>query len=105
MIPDIGERKATAQRRIPAILAGVYALLGALSLVPVFTGDDPLSGIFLVVLGLPWTPLLSRVLDAVAPALSGGAAAGVALGVVGIALNTAIVYFLSRWVMRGLGSR
>jgi hypothetical protein len=56
-------------------------------------------------LGLPWTQVLSRARDAAAPALSGGTAVGVALGVVGIALNTAIVYFASRWLVRRLGAR
>jgi hypothetical protein len=91
--------------RIPAILTGVYAFLGALSLVPVFTGEGALSGIFLVLLGLPWTPLLSRVLEAVAPALSGGLVAGVALGVIGIGVNAAIVYFVSRWAVGRLWPR
>lgn len=90
--------------RIPAILAGLYALLGALSFVPVFAGEDALSGILVVLLGLPWTPLLSRVLDTVSPALSGGLAVGVVLGAIGIAVNTVIVYVLSRWVVSRLAS-
>jgi hypothetical protein len=92
------------KRRVPLILAGVYAALGVLSFVPVITGEGALSGIFVALLGLPWTQLLSRALDAVAPALSRGPAAGVVLGVIGIAVNTAIVFFLSQWVVGRLRS-
>jgi hypothetical protein len=89
--------------RVPAVIAGVYAVLGALSFVPVLTGDDPLSGIFVVLLGLPWTKLLSSALAAIAPGASVGPVAGGALGLAGIAVNTAILYFASRWVVRRRG--
>lgn len=93
------------RERIPALLAGAYAVLGALSFVPVFTGDDAMSGIFVVVLGLPWTALLSSALARVAPGASVGPVTGGFLGLVGIAINTAILYFASRWVVWRRGSR
>jgi hypothetical protein len=92
------------RNQVPAILAGVFAALGALSLVPVFTGDDPLSGIFAVLLGSPWTQLLSSALGA-AGATPGSLAAGLALAGIGIAVNTTIVYLVSRWLVRRGTSR
>jgi hypothetical protein len=91
--------------RIPAILAGIYAVLVALSVVPIFVGSDSLSGIFLVLLGSPWTQLISRALDAINPAWAGGLAAGVALGVIGGAINVAIIYFVSNWIVGRIQKR
>jgi len=91
--------------RIPTILAGAYAVLGALSIVPVFTGQGPLSGLFVVLLGTPWTQLLSWALDAIAPARSHGLVTGLALGVIGIAINVVILYLAARWVVGRLPSR
>jgi hypothetical protein len=92
------------RNRIPVILAGTYAVLGALSILPIFTGDDPLSGIFAVLLGSPWTQLLSSALGT-AGASSRGPAAGVGLAGIGIAVNAAIVYLVSRWLARRGASR
>jgi hypothetical protein len=85
--------------RIPAILAGIYAALVALSIVPIFVGSDSLSGVFLVLLGSPWTQLISSALDAINPAWADGMAAGLALGVIGGAINVAIIYFVSSWIV------
>lgn len=92
------------RNRVPVILAGVYAVLGALSIVPIFTGDDPLSGIFAVLLGSPWVQLLSSALGA-AGTSSPGPAVGVGLAGIGIAVNAAIVYLVSRWLARRGASR
>jgi hypothetical protein len=92
------------RNRVPAILAGAYAVLGALSVVPIFTGDDPLSGIFAVLLGSPWVQLLSSALGR-AGASSPSAAAGLGLAGIGIAVNAAIVYLASRWIARRGTSR
>jgi len=92
------------RNRVPAILAGAYAVLGALSILPIFTGDDPLSGIFAVVLGSPWAQLLSSLFGA-AGASSPGVAEGLSLAGIGIAVNAAIVYLASRWIARRGTSR
>jgi uncharacterized membrane protein YeaQ/YmgE (transglycosylase-associated protein family) len=84
----------------PTVLAGIYAGLVALSIVPIFVGGGSLSGILLVLLGSPWAQLLSRALDAIDSGWSSGVAAGLALGVLGGAINAAIIYFLSRWIVR-----
>jgi hypothetical protein len=89
----------SVRSRVPVILAGAFASLGALSLVPVFAGDSPLGGVFAVLLGSPWVQLLSSLLG------SGGAAAVIALASAGIAANAAILYFTSRWLVRRGSSR
>jgi hypothetical protein len=86
------------------VLAGTYAVLGALSLVPIFTGDDPLSGIFAVLLGSPWAQLLSSLFGA-AGVSSPGPAAGLGFAGIGITVNAAIVYLASRWIARRGTSR
>ena len=89
---------------IPAILAGAYAVVGALSIVPVFTGDDPMSAVFAVLLGSPWVQVLSAALGS-AGMSSPSPAAGLGLAGIGIAVNAAIVYFASRWLTRRGASR
>jgi hypothetical protein len=91
--------------RTPAIAAGAYAVLGALNVLPVFTGKGALSGIFVVLLGTPWTQLLSRALDAVAPSRSIGLVPGLVLGAIGIAVNVAILSLAARWVVGRLAPR
>ena len=79
-------------RNIPTILVGVYLALVVLGIIPIFTGDDALSGIFAVVLTLPWSSLLGN--------LTGGSViAGLVVIVVGAAINAAIIYFVSPWVV------
>jgi hypothetical protein len=59
---------------------------------------------FAVLLGSPWTQLLSSALGA-AYAPSPGAATGIRIVGIGIAVNTAIVYLVSRWLVRRGTSR
>ena len=82
------------------MLAGIYAALVVLSVVPIFTGNDALNGIFAVVLALPWAKLISSVADAINPSLSGALIAGVVMVLIGGAINTTIIYFVSRWIVR-----
>jgi fructose-specific phosphotransferase system IIC component len=82
-------------RKLPAILTAVYLILVVVSIIPIFTGDDPLSGIFAVVLTVPWSPLLSR-------PLPGNLFVGLLAVAVGAAINAAILYFVSRWLVRVL---
>jgi hypothetical protein len=71
-----------------------------LSLLPVFIGGDSLGGVFAVILGLPWTALISNVVDGLAPAAAGGMSAGVLIALIGGAINAAIIYFVTRWIVR-----
>jgi GAF domain-containing protein len=45
-------------RKIPVILTAIYLGLVLLSIIPIFTGDDPLSGVFAIILTAPWSLLL-----------------------------------------------
>jgi hypothetical protein len=91
--------------RISTILASFYGALVVLSIVPIFTGDDALNGIFAVVLGLPWTIVLSRVADAINPSLSNGLATGIAIALVAGFTNVAIIYVVSRWIVQQVHGR
>jgi uncharacterized membrane protein YeaQ/YmgE (transglycosylase-associated protein family) len=90
--------------RIPAVIACLYAVLVALSIVPVFTGSGALSGAFLVLLGAPWAQLTLAAVGATGRTLPGGASTGLVLCAIGGAVNAAILYFVARWVIRLLPS-
>ena len=81
-------------RNLPVILTALYLILVVLGIIPIFTGDDPLSGIFAVLLTAPWSMLLGNLLP------SGSIAIGLLVVLVGAAINAAIIYFVVRWVVR-----
>ena len=81
-------------RRLPTILTVLYLILVLLAAIPIFTGDDPLSGIFAIVLTQPWASLLDRLLS-----LSGSMAAGLLLVAAGAAINATIIFFVTRWLV------
>jgi hypothetical protein len=93
------------KRRIPAIVAGGFGVLVGISLALVLLGDDPLTGIYLVILGFPWTFLLTALADAIDPALLDSGALGVAIGALSGALNAVIIYFIARAAVRVVESR
>ncbi|GIK43648.1 MAG: hypothetical protein BroJett011_74810 [Chloroflexota bacterium] len=84
-------------RKIPVILTLVYLILVLLSIIPIFTGDDALSGIFAIVLTLPWSAILSRLLPG-----SGSVAVGLLVVGVGAAINAGLLYTISRWLVNRL---
>ena len=79
-------------RKLPIILTVIYLVLVLLSIIPIFTGADPLSGIFAVVLTVPWSNLLGSLLPA-------NMMTGLLVVVIGAVINAAIIYFVSRWLM------
>lgn len=79
-------------RKIPTILTAIYLIVVVLAIIPIFTGDDALSGIFAVVLTAPWSSLLSSLLPA-------NLVTGLLMIAVGAAINGAIIYYLSRWLV------
>ncbi|HRV94364.1 MAG TPA: hypothetical protein P5526_19565 [Anaerolineae bacterium] len=79
--------------KIPLIIVIVYLVLVFLSIIPIFIGDDALSGIFAVILTAPWSALLGNLLT------SGSTVAGLLLIMIGAAINAAILYFVSRWIV------
>ena len=81
-------------RKLPVILTVIYLILVLLSIIPIFTGDDALSGIFAIVLTVPWSSILSNLFG------FGSVAAGLLVVAIGAAINAAIIYFVSRWLVR-----
>lgn len=81
-------------RKLPTILTAIYLILVGLSIIPIFTGDDALSGILAIALTVPWSSLLSNLLPG-----SGSVAVGLLVVAVGAAINAAILYFVSRWLV------
>lgn len=102
--PRYGAEPAMLRHRIPAFLAGGYAVLGLLSIVPVFTGDDALSAVFAVLLGSPWVQVVSAAFGS-AGMSSPTPAAGLGLSGIGIAVNAGILYFVSRLLVRRTKAR
>jgi hypothetical protein len=86
-------------RKIPVILTVVYLILVLLSIIPIFTGDDPLSSIFAVFLTVPWSFLFGRLLPGSA---FDNLAVGLVLLVIGAAINAAIIYYICRWLVSRL---
>ena len=56
-------------KKIPLIVVAVYLILVLLATIPVFTGDDPLDAVFLVLLVLPWSFLITPIVDSINPML------------------------------------
>ena len=81
-------------QKLPIILTAIYLILVLLSIIPIFTGEDALSGIFAIVLTVPWSSLFSNLLPG-----GGSVTAGLLLVAVGAAINAAIIYFVSRWLV------
>ncbi|MCB0123598.1 MAG: hypothetical protein KDE58_15205 [Caldilineaceae bacterium] len=81
-------------RRIPSIVTAIYLVLVVLSIIPIFTGDDALSGIFAVLLTQPWVSLFGNLFGS-----SGNMATGLILIIIGAAINAAILYYVLRWLV------
>jgi len=81
-------------RKLPIILTVICLILVLLAIIPIFTGNDALSGIFAIVLTVPWSSILSSLLPG-----SGSVAVGLLVVAVGAAINAAIIYYLSRWLV------
>jgi hypothetical protein len=81
-------------RKLPTILTALYLILVLISIIPIFTGDDALSGIFAIVLTIPWSSILSNLLPG-----SVSVTVGLLIVAVGAAINAAIIYFVSRWLV------
>jgi hypothetical protein len=84
-------------RKLPTILTAIYLILVVLSIIPIFTGDDALSGIFAIVLTLPWGSILGNLLPG-----SPSVTVGLLVVAVGAAINAVIIYFVSRWLVNRL---
>lgn len=81
-------------RRLPSIITAIYLVLVLVSMIPIFTGGDALSGIFAVVLTQPWVSLFDNLFG-----LSGNMTSGLILVVIGAIINAAIIYYVLRWLV------
>ena len=86
------------------LVTGIYVMLciGALAVIPLnaagmFGEPDPLSGVFAVILAMPWLHILSNL----AGDTGGNMAAGFALAGVGMGLNAAILWYGCQWLRTG----
>lgn len=80
--------------RLPSLVTILYLVLVLLSIIPIFTGNDALSGIFAVLLTQPWTSLLDRLFG-----LADNMVTGLILVLIGAAINAAIIYYGLRWLV------
>ena len=93
------------RNKVSVSLLGLYVVFVVLSVAAIFVSDDSLSGVFLVLLGSPWTQLITNVFDSVAGDLfAGNAALGLTAGLMGCAINGAVIYLGSSWVVAKLTS-
>ncbi len=86
---------------IALILAGIYLLLVAAAFAVMFmakTGDS-LAGIYVVLVAMPWTLLLSWVIDAFG---IDSLAFNTIFSVLGCLLNAAIIYAVTTFLCRRL---
>ena len=86
-------------QKIPPVLVAIYLIVVLLSAILIFTGDDPLDAIFLVVLTLPWSFLITPLVDAISPSLFENVIIGVLIGLIGAAINAVLLYLISRWIV------
>ena len=86
-------------QKLPLILTSVYVVLLVLSVIPIFIGDDALSGIFAVLLTAPWTMLFARLVEFP----EGTIATGIAIVVIGGMINAALIFRVSRLFVRKFG--
>jgi hypothetical protein len=87
-------------RKTVPFVVGVYVLLLLISIVPVFTSGDALSGIFALLLTLPWSVLTFNAIAAIVPGFSEGAASGLIVFMVGGVVNAILIYLIARWLVR-----
>ncbi len=81
-------------RTVCKAITGIYVALCIVSLLAIPLGDGALSGVFAVILAMPWLHLLSRL----AGDTGGSMTAGFMLAGAGMGLNTAILWYGCQWL-------
>ena len=84
------------------IVIALYLLPALASFVLAITADDPLGAIYLIVFALPWSMVVTFVLDRIGTNI---VVLNYALMLAGIALNVLLVYMLGQWMHRRSTSR
>ena len=91
--------QSNKSKKIPLIVVAVYLILVLLATIPVFTGDDPLDAVFLVLLVLPWSFLITPIVDSINPMLFDNIFVGVSVSLIGAAINAVLLYLLTSWLV------
>lgn len=86
-------------KKLPLIITSLYAVLLVLAVIPIFTGDDALSGIFAVLLTAPWTMFFAKLVEFP----EGTIATGIAIVVIGGTINAALIFLVTRFFVRKFG--
>lgn len=86
-------------RRAPVIAVLVYLALVVVAVLLILVSDDSLSGVFAVILTLPWSVAVTSFVDAAGTDVD-GAVSGTIGVVVGAAVKAAIIYAVARLVAR-----
>ena len=87
--------------RIPLILVVAFLTLVNLATIPIFVGDDALSGIFAVLLTQPWASLFSGLLQ---ESVEDDKVGGILLVGIGAVINAVLIYLCSNWIVRRKGT-
>ncbi len=98
-MPQARGKASPVEPGIPAAMRNLIALYLAASIVSIallLFGGDPLSGIFLVVFALPWSLGVSRLTGLLG---IDSATLNLALLAIGVGINAALLYLLSRWLL------
>jgi hypothetical protein len=80
-------------KKLPLILVTIYLFLVAISIIPIFTDKEALSGVFAVMLTLPWSGILGNLIP------SPSAFSGLVVIVVSALINALIIGAIARWVV------
>jgi hypothetical protein len=97
--------ESNKRSKVPLFGAVVYLALVLLSVIPVFTGDDALDAIFLVVLTLPWSFFIAPVVNTINPSSSGSIMIGLAIALIGAAFNMVLLYLLTSRLVNKINRR
>jgi len=81
-------------RTVCKVITGIYVVLCIASLLAIPFGDGPLSGVFAVILAMPWLHILSNLLGDT----GGNTAASFILTGAGMGVNAAILWYGCRWL-------
>jgi hypothetical protein len=80
-------------KKFPAVLAVIYLIVVAVSIVPIFTESDALSGVLAIFVTSPWSLMLGTVVPE-------GMFWGFVMVAIGAFINAAIIYAISKLLVR-----
>jgi len=81
-------------KNLPYILVTAYFVLVVISIIPIFTGQDAMSGILAYILTMPWSWLIAKVLPGTSTLV------GVVTIIIGALINASIIGSIARWIVK-----